>query len=108
MIAMVRRTALVIAGDTGPLHLAAALGRPVVGLFGPTDPARTGPYGTGSYRTGSIGTRTRVLRHESSRDDHRKLVAAEAGLGLIEVDAVTAAAVELLQNGMDEIQRDEG
>ena len=37
---------LVIAGDTGPLHLAAALERPVVGMYGPTDPARNGPYGT--------------------------------------------------------------
>jgi lipopolysaccharide heptosyltransferase II len=33
----------VLAGDTGPLHLAAALGRPVVGVYGPTDPAQTGP-----------------------------------------------------------------
>jgi len=36
---------LVVAGDTGPLHLAAALGTPVVALFGPTDPRRNGPYG---------------------------------------------------------------
>ncbi|HXG57480.1 MAG TPA: lipopolysaccharide heptosyltransferase I [Thermoanaerobaculia bacterium] len=35
----------VIGGDTGPLHLAAALGRPVVGLYGPTSPRRNGPYG---------------------------------------------------------------
>ncbi|MEO6981874.1 MAG: glycosyltransferase family 9 protein, partial [Edaphobacter sp.] len=38
VIALVRRASLVIAGDTGPLHLAAGLGRPVVGLYGPTDP----------------------------------------------------------------------
>lgn len=36
---------LVIAGDTGPMHLAAAVGAPVLALFGPTDPVRTGPYG---------------------------------------------------------------
>jgi ADP-heptose:LPS heptosyltransferase len=35
----------VLSGDTGPLHLAAALGRPVVGVYGPTDPAQTGPLG---------------------------------------------------------------
>ena len=34
-----------VAGDTGPLHLAAALDTPVVGLFGPTNPARNGPWG---------------------------------------------------------------
>ena len=32
--------------DSGPLHLAAALGRPGVAIFGPTDPARNGPYGS--------------------------------------------------------------
>jgi heptosyltransferase I len=40
-----RRARLVIGGDTGPLHLAAALGTPVLGLYGPTNPARNGPYG---------------------------------------------------------------
>lgn len=38
----------VVAGDTGPMHLAAALQTPVIGLFGPTDPKRNGPYGTGN------------------------------------------------------------
>ncbi len=37
----------VITTDSGPMHLAAAVGVPVIALFGPTDPARTGPYGTG-------------------------------------------------------------
>ena len=41
------RCDLLIGLDSGPLHLAAAMGRPVVGLFGPTDPARTGPQGPG-------------------------------------------------------------
>jgi lipopolysaccharide heptosyltransferase I len=39
------RARLVIGADTGPLHLAAALGTPVIGLYGPTNPARNGPYG---------------------------------------------------------------
>jgi lipopolysaccharide heptosyltransferase I len=38
----------VIAADSGPLHLAAALGAPVVGLYGPTDPARNGPFAPGA------------------------------------------------------------
>src|SRR6202162_92040 len=38
----------VIAADSGPLHLAAALGTPVVGLYGPTDPARNGPFVAGA------------------------------------------------------------
>jgi heptosyltransferase I len=44
LIALLRRARFLVAGDTGPLHLAAALGTPVVGLYGPTDPARNGPY----------------------------------------------------------------
>jgi lipopolysaccharide heptosyltransferase II len=44
LAAFLRRGRLVITNDSGPMHLAAALGTPVVALFGPTDPARTGPY----------------------------------------------------------------
>jgi len=44
LIALLRRAKLVVAADTGPLHLASALGTPVVGLYGPTDPARNGPF----------------------------------------------------------------
>jgi len=42
---LLRSARLVIGGDTGPLHLAAALGTRVVGLYGPTNPKRNGPYG---------------------------------------------------------------
>jgi len=42
--AVLKRARLVIGGDTGPLQLAAALQTPTVALFGPTDPARNGPY----------------------------------------------------------------
>lgn len=44
---ILQRADLVIANDTGPMHLAASLGRRVIALMGPTDPRRTGPYGTG-------------------------------------------------------------
>lgn len=43
-IALARRARLLVAGDTGPLHLATAVRTPVVALFGPTDPARNGPF----------------------------------------------------------------
>ena len=42
---LARRARVVVAADTGPLHLACAVGSPVVGVFGPTDPARNGPFG---------------------------------------------------------------
>lgn len=44
LMVFLRHALCVVAGDTGPLHLAVALGTPVVALFGPTDPVRNGPY----------------------------------------------------------------
>jgi heptosyltransferase-1 len=44
LVALARHARLVVSGDTGPLHIAAALGVPAVALFGPTDPRRNGPW----------------------------------------------------------------
>jgi lipopolysaccharide heptosyltransferase I len=44
LLAIAQGARLVVSGDTGPLHLAAAVGAPIVGLFGPTDPMRNGPW----------------------------------------------------------------
>lgn len=43
-IALIRRASLFVGGDTGPLHLAAAVGTPIVAIYGPTNPARNGPF----------------------------------------------------------------
>lgn len=45
LAAVLARCDLVVSGDTGPMHIAGAVGTPVVAIFGPTHPARTGPYG---------------------------------------------------------------
>ena len=45
MMEWVRRCDLMVTNDTGPMHVAAALGKPLLALFGPTAPERTGPYG---------------------------------------------------------------
>jgi heptosyltransferase I len=47
LLAVLRRANFIVSADTGPLHLAAALGTRAVGLYGPTDPARNGPYSSG-------------------------------------------------------------
>jgi lipopolysaccharide heptosyltransferase I len=44
LVALSREAVLLVSGDTGPLHIAAAVGTPVVAIFGPTDPARNGPW----------------------------------------------------------------
>jgi heptosyltransferase I len=97
MLALMRRAGVVIAGDTGPLHLAAALERPVVGLYGPTDPARNGPYMANAARA-------RVLRHESSRTDHSRHAHTESGLLQITVEEVVEAALELLRAEQDRVK----
>ncbi len=86
LIALTRRIALCIAGDTGPIHLASALGRPVVGIYGPTDPSRNGPF----------GTRTRVLRSPGSRRDHSRRTEPDPGLLTITPEQVLRAVDELL------------
>ncbi len=86
LIALTRRVCLVIAGDTGPLHLACALGKPVVGIYGPTDPRRNGPF----------GVPFRVLRHPESKRDHSRHADPEAGLLTITPRQVVDAANELL------------
>jgi heptosyltransferase I len=89
LIAITRRVSLTVAGDTGPLHLACALGRPVVGIYGPTDPSRNGPF----------GTRFKVLRSPESRRDHTRRAEPEAGLLTITAEEVLQAAEELLYSG---------
>jgi heptosyltransferase-1 len=86
LIALTRRIALSIAGDTGPLHLACALGRPVVGVYGPTDPSRNGPF----------GTRARVLRSPVSPRDYSHRDAPDPGLLTISPEDVLKASDELM------------
>jgi heptosyltransferase-1 len=87
LIALTRRVSMVIGGDTGPLHLACALGKPVVGIYGPTDPKRNGPF----------GSRFRVLRNPESRQDHTRRDEPEAGLLTITPDMVMHAVGDLLK-----------
>lgn len=47
LIDIMRKAQFVVSNDSGPMHIAAGLGIPVIAVFGPTDPARTGPYGEG-------------------------------------------------------------
>lgn len=86
LIAMTRRAALFVGGDTGPLHLAVALNVPSIALFGPTDPARNGPY----------GGRSVVLRSPQSSTTYKRSSQHEEGLASIAVQDVVLAASQLL------------
>lgn len=87
LIAIARRITLCIGGDTGPLHLASALGRMVVGIYGPTDPSRNGPF----------GARCRVLRSPESRRDHSRRSEPDPGMLTISPEDVLRAACELVK-----------
>ena len=86
LVALTGRAALVVGGDSGPVHLAAALGTPVVALFGPTNPARNGPWGAGPIR---------VLRHPDSVTTYKRSAPSEAGLARLEVGTVLEAALAI-------------
>ncbi len=94
LIAATRGMRAVIAGDTGPLHLAAALGVPTIGLFGPTAPERTGPRGRHAIN----------LRHASSVTDHHRYRQTEAGLARLSMDEVFAAFQRVIETGQDRAQ----
>jgi len=91
LMALTRRARLFIGGDTGPMHLAAALHIPVVALFGPTDPARTGPF-----RTKSI-----VLRNPASPTTLTHHHEPDPGLQAISSAEVVSAALQLLGGARD-------
>jgi lipopolysaccharide heptosyltransferase I len=88
LLSLTRRASLFIGGDTGPMHLAAALRIPVVAIFGPTDPARNGPF----------GARSIVLRSSLSPTTHARRTQPDPGLLEISADQVVAAARELLRS----------
>ena len=87
LIALTRRASLFVGGDTGPMHLAAALGVPIVALFGPTRPERNGPY----------ATRSVVLRSPDSVDHSSHTDKPDLGLHSIKPEQVIAAADELMK-----------
>jgi heptosyltransferase-1 len=86
LIALLRRARLMIGPDTGPLHLAAALGVPTVAMYGPTDPRRNGPYGN-AHRT---------LRSEHAVTSHRRSRKPSGQMEQIRPSHVMEAARELL------------
>lgn len=88
LISLTRRARLFVGGDTGPLHLAAALRVPVVGIFGPTDPARNGPFATPSV----------VIRRDESVTNHSRRSPADEAMLSITPAEVLAGARELLSN----------
>lgn len=89
LAALLKRARLLVASDTGPLHLAAALGTPCVALFGASDAAACGPYGTGHI----------CLQVAHDRSAGRKRPRADNwAMRRIEASAVMAACEQILSS----------
>lgn len=98
LIAFTRRARLFIGGDTGPMHLAAALGVPVVALFGPTTPERNGPYATRSVVLRSpLSSATGTSERAASRSRRNR---PDAGLLAITTQEVLQAARQLMGSAL--------
>ncbi len=103
LMSILRAAICVVGGDTGPLHLAVALGTPVVALFGPTNPARNGPYRNpassasapqSSYREDSQDI---VLRAPNVVTTHSRQGHTHPSMLEIQVDAVFEAVLRIVE-----------
>ncbi len=92
LAALLRRAALMLGGDTGPTHLAHALGTPVLMVMGPTDPARHGPYGAPERA---------LFRRLPCSFCHRRFGESKACLLEILPESVAARAGALLAAGRE-------
>lgn len=91
LAALMRSAALAISGDTGPLHIAAAVGTPIVGLFGPTRPQRNGPW---EPRDEVISRSATCVCHHK-----RQCLRGAPCINEITVEQVMAAAERRLRSG---------
>jgi len=81
LIALLKNASVVVAGDTGPLHLADVLGAKVIAIFGPTDPQRNGPY----HKSGI------VLRWDGATTTYKRSFGPDESLSHITVSEVLTA-----------------
>lgn len=88
LVPLLKKCRLFIGGDTGPFHLACALARPVVGIFGPTSVTRNGPWRQGEEA---------VIRRLPCSDCYRRACPTNECMDLT-VDEVFAAAIRRLRN----------
>jgi ADP-heptose:LPS heptosyltransferase len=87
LLALYRRAALYVGGDSGPMHLASLAGLPVVALFGPTDPVENAPF---------PGLPSRVLVHDVGCNPCREGCPGRPCMRAIEVEEVVSAALDLV------------
>jgi heptosyltransferase-1 len=82
-----RRATAIVGVDSGPMHLAAALGKPGVALFGPTEPARNGPF----------HSKLAVLRDPTAVTSYRRVEEIDPSMRAISVGQVKAALLHSIR-----------
>ena len=90
LAALIRRARLFVGSDTGPLHLAAAVGTPCVALYGPWPAEKHGPYGPQHIAI-------QKMRFEGSTRQRRR--ASSIYMEAIDVESVCAACDQILARG---------
>jgi lipopolysaccharide heptosyltransferase I len=95
VVALARQARLIVSGDTGPLHIAAAVGVPAVGIFGPTNPRRNGPWRAEDITISRYDTCDCHYERRCRRDDSAWC------LGSITVDEVADAIERRLGQTVD-------
>jgi len=95
LMALLRNADCIVGGDTGPLHLAVALGTPAVALFGPTDPARNGPYHLDD--SAGVPRRDIILRSPRAVTSYKRGDQADPSMLEIEVEAVFEAVRRVVE-----------
>jgi heptosyltransferase I len=103
LMSILRAAICVVGGDTGPLHLAVAMGTPVVALFGPTNPARNGPYRNPASSASAAQSSDRhnpqdiVLRAPNVVTTHSRQDRTHPSMLEIQVDAVFEAVHRIVE-----------
>jgi ADP-heptose:LPS heptosyltransferase len=92
LAAIMRRANICVTNDSGPMHMAAALGLPLVSVFGPTSPVRTGPYGRPDavVRTGIACSPCYIRKRRDCPHELRCMTELSSGAVIARIDAALA------------------
>jgi heptosyltransferase I len=99
LLALLARATVLLSPDSGPVHMATMVGTPVVGLYGATNPARSGPYLSQAWCINAYGEAARRFRHREPEELPWATKIEEPGvMELIQVEEVIAKLDELLRS----------
>jgi heptosyltransferase I len=99
LLALLARAAVLLSPDSGPVHMATMVGTPVLGLYGATNPARSGPYLSQEWCVSAYGAAARRYRHSEPEELPWTTKIEEPGvMDLIQVEEVIAKLDELLRS----------